>query len=326
MPMSNRLLMAAFLSAALLAPSVSAAQDSPDFEITLLGTGTPPPLMTRFGPSTLIRVGGKTFVVDAGRGATQRLWQKKVRFGQGLDALILTHLHSDHVVGLPDVFLTGWLGGPFGRRKEPMRLMGPEGTVSLARGIEQAYSWDIQTRIADQKLAPKGATFNASNIEPGKIYDQDGVTITAFKVDHGGGVIDPVYGYRFDFDGRSAVISGDTIYNENLIANARGVDVLIHSIGAARQELLDASPLWKRIMDHHITPEDAGRVFNETKPGLAVFHHVVAATNGKIKPVPPKQMLERTKAVYDGPLEMGQDLMTLIVAKDGVKVLRPETK
>jgi ribonuclease Z len=280
--------------------------------------------MTRFGPATLIRINGKTFLVDAGRGATQRMWQKKIRFGQGLDLLLLTHLHSDHVLGIPDVFLTGWLGGPFGRRKEPMRLMGPEGTVTLARGIEQAFSWDIKTRIADQKLTPAGATFDAANIKPGKIYNQDGVSITAFKVDHGGGIIEPVYGYRFDYDGRSAVISGDTIYNKNLIASAKGVDVLIHSIGAARQELLDSSPLWKRIMAHHISPEDAGKVFNETSPRLAVFSHIVSATNGKIKPVSPKVMLERTKTVYSGPLVMGKDLMTLVIGHDGVKINQPD--
>ncbi len=326
MNMSNRLMAPIAIAAGLLTAAPSLAQETPDFEVILLGTGTPPPLMTRFGPATLVRVNGKTFLVDAGRGATQRMWQKKVRFGQGLDILLLTHLHSDHVLGIPDVFLTGWLGGPFGRRKDPMRIMGPEGTVSLARGIEQAYSWDIKTRIADQKLPPAGATFDAADIIPGKIYDQDGVSITAFKVDHGGGIIDPVYGYRFDYDGRSAVISGDTIYNENLIANAKGVDVLIHSIGAARQELLDASPLWKRIMAHHISPEDAGRVFNETRPKLAVFSHVVAATNGKIKPVPPKAMLERTRAVYSGPLVMGKDLMTLVIGKDGVETIIDETK
>lgn len=314
-----------WLAAALLvtgaATTTTFAQQSPDFQVVLLGTGTPPPLMNRFGPSTLVQLGGKTFLVDAGRGATQRMWQKKVKFGQGLDAVLLTHLHSDHVVGLPDIFLTGWLGGPFGRRKAPLSLIGPQGSQNLADGIIMAYSWDINTRIADQKLAPEGAMMNVTETTGGVVYDQDGVKITSFKVDHGGGIIDPVVGYRFDFDGRSVVISGDTIRNQALIDHAKGVDVLIHSIGAARQELLDTSPLWKRIMGHHITPEDAGSVFNDTQPKLAVFHHVVAATNGKIKPVPAKEMLARAKAVYSGPLVMGQDLMSLIVGKDGVKVV-----
>ncbi len=304
-------------------PGLSGAQEAPDFEVTLLGTGTPPPLMQRFGPATLVRVNGKSFLFDAGRGATQRLWQKRVRFGQGLEYLVLTHLHSDHVVGIPDIFLTGWLGGPFGRRQQPMRLMGPPGTASLAEHIVKAYAWDIATRIADQNLAAAGATIDARDVSPGIVYEADGVKITAFEVDHGGGIIQPVYGYRIDYDGRSTVISGDTVFNRNLVDHARGVDVLIHSIGAARQELLDASPLWRRIMAHHITPEDAGRVFNLTQPKVAVFSHIVSATNGKIKPVPPAVMAERTRAVYPGKLVVGEDLMSFVIGKSGVEVISP---
>jgi ribonuclease Z len=310
----------------LAAFSAGAAEKS-DFEVTLLGTGTPPPLMHKFGPATLVQVNGRTFLFDAGRGATQRLWQKRVRFGQGLDAVFLTHLHSDHVVGLPDIFLTGWLGGPFGRRKAPMILIGPKGSKNLGDGLMQAYSWDIQTRIADQKLAADGAKIITTEVtSDGTVFDKDGVQVTAFKVDHGGGVIDPVYGYRVDFDGRSMVISGDTITNDNLIKHASGVDLLIHSVGAARQELLDTSPLWKRIMGHHITPEEVGAVFNKAKPKLAAFSHIVAATNGKIKPVPPGEMVKRTKSVYAGPLVMGKDLMAFSITTDGVKVHQPMGK
>jgi len=295
------------------------AQTKPDFQVILLGTGTPPPLMHRFGPATFVRVGGKNFLFDAGRGATQRMWQKKIKFGRGLDYIFLTHLHSDHVVGLPDVWLTGWLGGPFGRRKTPLKIMGPEGTENLAKGLMQAYAWDVNTRITDQKLKPEGAKIAARNIKTGVVYEEGGVKITAFDTEHGK-LIKPTKGYRIDYDGRSVVISGDTKYSKTLIKNSQNVDVLVHSIGAARKQLLESSPLWRRIMDHHITPEDAGRVFNETKPKLAVFSHVVAATNGKIKPVAPKVMAERTRAVYPGRLVMGKDLMTITIAKDGVQV------
>lgn len=301
------------------------AQPKPDFQVILLGTGTPPPLMHRFGPATMVQVAGKNFLFDAGRGATQRMWQKRIRFGQGLDYLILTHLHSDHVLGIPDVWLTGWLGGPFGRRKTPFRIMGPEGTENLARGLMQAYSWDVKTRIADQKLNPEGAKIAARNIKQGVVYNQDGVKITAFDTEHGK-LIKPTLGYRIDYDGRSVVISGDTIYSKNLIKHSQNVDLLVHSIGAARSALLESSPLWRRIMAHHITPEDAGRVFNETKPKLAAFTHVVAATNGKIKPVFPKVMLNRTKAVYSGPLVIGKDLMTFTIGKDGVQMAEHQRK
>ncbi|MDH3715480.1 MAG: MBL fold metallo-hydrolase [Gammaproteobacteria bacterium] len=217
----SKLLLTILTAGSILLATYAPAQTQADFEIVLLGTGTPPPLMNRFGPATLVHVNGKTFLFDAGRGATQRMWQKRVRFGQGLDYLILTHLHSDHVLGIPDIFLTGWLGGPFGRRKEPMKLMGPPGTAALAKNLVAAYDWDIQTRIADQKLAPAGATIAARDIQPGVAYEAGGVKITAFKVDHGGGIIDPVYGYRIDYDGRAAVISGDRVYNETLIEQAK---------------------------------------------------------------------------------------------------------
>ena len=249
-------------------PAAGAAEG--DFKVTLLGTGTPPPLMKRFGPATLVEVGGKMFLFDAGRGATQRMWQLKKPFGQ-LDALILTHLHSDHVVGVPDILLTGWLRGPYGRRDEPLKVMGPEGTEHLMTHLQMAYQWDIDTRVEDQKMSREAAVAAAEDVAPGIVYDQDGVTITAFVNNHGE-LIDPSYGYRIDYDGRAAVISGDTKRVQSVIDAATGVDLLVHSIGAARPELLESAPIWRRIMDHHIEPEDAGRVFAETRPKLAVFN------------------------------------------------------
>ena len=133
------------------------AQDAkPDFKVTLLGTGTPPPLMNRFGPATLVQVGGKTILFDAGRGATQRMWQIKAPFGK-LDALILTHLHSDHVVGIPDIWLTGWLRGPYGRRDDPLRILGPAGTEDMVTHLQAAYAWDVNTRVEDQKMSREAA-------------------------------------------------------------------------------------------------------------------------------------------------------------------------
>jgi len=279
-----------------------------DFVVTLLGTGTPPPLVNRFGPATLVEVGGKMFLFDAGRGATQQMWQLKKSLGQ-LEALILTHLHSDHVVGVPDVWLTGWLRGPFGRRDDPFRVIGPEGTENLMKHLQLAYAWDVDTRVIDQKLSREAGATDAKDVEPGVVYDQDGVTISAFANDHGQ-LINPSFGYRIDYDGRSVVIS--------VIDAATGADLLVHSIGAAKQELLDSSPVWRVIMAHHIQPEEAGEVFSEAQPKLAVYTHVVSLTNGKIPPVKPDEIMERTRTTYDGPLVMGQDLMTIMVGKDEV--------
>ncbi len=131
------------------------APAAPDFKVTLLGTGSPAPIMKRFGPGTLVQVGDQTLLFDAGRGVTQRLLQSKLKLGQ-VNALFLTHLHSDHVVGIPDLWLTGWLQAAFGQRKTPFKVYGPKGTLSLMEGLENAYDWDIKTRLADQKLPPEG--------------------------------------------------------------------------------------------------------------------------------------------------------------------------
>lgn len=294
-----------------------AAEDKPDFEVILVGTGTPPPLMHRFGPATLVRVNGKSFLIDAGRGATQNLWRKKIPFGK-LTSVLLTHLHSDHVVGIPDLWLTGWLRGPYGRRDVPFAISGPKGTKNMMDHLQKAYAWDVDTRVTDQKMSREAAGVDAKEIEAGVIYDADGVKITAFDTDHGD-LIKPTLGYRFDYDGRSVVVSGDTKYSENLIKHSKGVDLLVHSIGAAKKELLEAAPIWKLILDHHIEPEDAGRVFAATKPRLAVYTHVVSLTNGKIKPVGPKTLIERTRTTYKGPLIVGKDLMSITVTKASVK-------
>lgn len=306
----------AILASVAVAPAPVQAADGDDFKVTLLGTGTPPPLMEQFGPATLVQVGDKTFLFDAGRGATQRMWQMKVPFGK-LDHLILTHLHSDHVVGIPDIWLTGWLRGPYGRRDEPLQVIGPVGTASMMEHLQKAYAWDVDTRVTDQKMSRDAAGVVGTDVEAGVIYEQDGITITAFNNNHGE-LIDPSLGYRIDYDGRTAVISGDTKRVQSVIDHGKGADLIVHSIGAARQELLDSAPIWQLIMDHHIQPEEAGAVFVETQPRLAVFTHIVALTNGQIPPVKKSEIMERTRTVYDGPLVMGEDLTVIRVGKDAV--------
>src|SRR5687767_15207193 len=130
------------------------AGDVSMIRVSLLGTGTPVPAMNRFGPSILIEAGGQTFLFDAGRGAMQRLAQLKVRW-QDVDGLFLTHLHSDHVVGFPDLWLTGWLVGS--GRDRPLLVWGPRGTKRMMSHLEQAYDFDIRIRLYDDRTAPDGA-------------------------------------------------------------------------------------------------------------------------------------------------------------------------
>ena len=123
----------------------------PDFRVTLLGTGVPIPSPDRFGPCTLVEAGDQKFLIDAGRGATIRLYQLKLPIGR-IDVQLLTHYHSDHTSGVPDVWLTGWLESHFGTRKAPYRVIGPTGARELIENLERAYALDIKIRVADEKL------------------------------------------------------------------------------------------------------------------------------------------------------------------------------
>ena len=139
-----------------------------DFKVTLLGTASPSPRPNRYGPSTLVEVGGQVLLFDAGRGVPIRMGQIKVPIGK-IDVLFLTHFHSDHVSGIPDVWLTGWLGPVFGRRKTPFHVIGPTGAKNLMANLEKAYALDISIREADEKLPPQGIAVQADE------FDKDGV-------------------------------------------------------------------------------------------------------------------------------------------------------
>ncbi len=310
-----------FISASL----PSQAAEKADFQVVLLGTGTPPPFMHRFGPATLVIAGDKYILFDAGRGVTQRLWQDKIPLGR-VDYLVLTHLHSDHVVGISDLWLTGWLNSPFGRRKGAFKVRGPEGTENLMKGLEQAYAWDIKTRMADQKLPAKTVAVDAKNISAGSTFIvEGGVKVTAIEVNHGK-LIKPAFGYRIEYGGRSVVISGDTKFNENLAEKAKGADLFVHAVAAAKPALLKTAKFWSVILAHHTSPEDVGRIFASAKPKMAAFTHLVTLTNGKIKPPSLKDLYDRARTTYDGPLTVGLDRMRFIVGKDGVTVVKPPTK
>ncbi len=302
---------------------VSLAQTSSadDFEVITLGTGFPSPLMNRFGPATLVKAGKEVLLFDAGRGASQRLWQTRTPMGS-INGLFITHLHSDHIVGIPDVWLTGWLPSPFGLRKSPMRVWGPKGTRAMMDSLEKAYEWDIEIRVADQKLAREPVSVVTTEIEEGVIYNQNGVKVTAFEVDHGE-LIKPCFGYRVDYDGRSVVISGDTKFSENLIKNATGTDLLIHQAAMAKDELLEKSIAFRYIIDHHTKPEEVGIVFARTKPKMAALYHIVLLTDGKIPAPTEADVAERAKTKYQGPMVIAEDLMRFSIKPDGVTYKMP---
>ena len=284
-----------------------------EIKVTLLGTGTPVPAMNRFGPSILIEAGDHKFLFDAGRGAMQRLTQLKVRW-QTIDGVFLTHLHSDHVVGFPDLWLTGWLVGP--GRDRPLRVWGPRGTQKMMSKLEEAYEFDIRIRLYDDRAAPNGVVLLAQDIVEGIAFEKDGLKITAFEVDHS--PVWPAFGYRVDYGGRSVVLSGDTRVSQNLIRHAAGVDLLVHEVASPEsfQRAGVRPERAKSVIAHHVTPEQAGEVFAKTKPRLAVYSHIVQPDAGDQDLIPP------TRKNYAGPVQVGEDLMVIEVGET-IDVRRP---
>jgi ribonuclease Z len=289
------------------------------FCVTLLGTGSPIPIPGRFGPSTLIEAGNQTILIDAGRGATIRMFQLGIPIGR-IDALLLTHFHSDHTVGIPDIWLTGWLSSHFGARKGPFNVIGPAGTEVLMQHLERAYWRDLEIRMADEKLAEEDVAITVKEFsQDGIVYDRGGLRVTAFTVDHGD-AIKPAYGYRIDYQDRIAVVSGDTRYNENVVRNATGCDLLVHEVAMAKPELLK-EPHIQRIVNHHTSPQEAGLVFARARPKLAAFTHLVMLASSTVDAPSIDQLVAATRETYDGPLEVGEDLMSFEIS-DTVTVRR----
>ncbi|EHP42852.1 Ribonuclease Z [Cupriavidus basilensis OR16] len=305
-------------------PQVATAQGattSPDvFRVTLLGTGAPDPSADRFGASTLIEAGNQKILIDAGRGATIRLSQLHIPLGR-IDVLFLTHYHSDHTVGIPDLWLTGWLPPPFGQRKSPFHVIGPTGAADLMANLQRAYAADIRIRMADQKLTHEGLEVKVEEFtKDGTVYEKDGLRVTAFEVNHGDAV-KPAFGYRIDYGGHAVLISGDTRFNENVIKYGTGTDLLVHEVFAVKPELMK-NPAIQAIANHHVTPQEAGTVFTRAHPKLAAYTHLSVIGTPTVPSVTTDDIVSQTRETYGGPLVVGEDLMAFEIAADGVAVYR----
>lgn len=267
---------------------------SPDnLRVVLLGSGMGPRVnLQQYGASTLVEAGNVRLLVDCGRGATMRLTQAGVPIGS-ISRLFLTHLHSDHVLQIPDLLLTGWAGGG---RTVPLEVWGPDGTRDMMDHIQQAFAFDIHMRRdVDDKRPGDGIRVVSHDIKEGVVFTDEGVKVTAFLVDHG--LLTPAFGYRVDYRGRSLVLSGDTRPSETLIRFAQGVDVLVHEVVDP-----DTNPEGAR---RHTTPEQAGELFTRVKPRLAVYSH---APNTE-------SVIAHTRRTYAGPLQGAEDMLTIEIGE-----------
>ena len=274
------------------------------FRVVLLGTAVGPRVdLQQFGASTLIEAGDVRLLFDCGRGATLRLAQMNVPLGS-IHRLFLTHLHSDHVIQIPDLLLTGWGGGG---RTVPLQVWGPRGTSAMMDRLQEAFAFDIHMRRdVDEHIPGEGIKVESHDMVEGIVFEAQGVKVTAFAVDHG--PVTPAFGYRIDYRGRSVVLSGDTRVSENLIRFSTGVDVLIHEVvdpDAVRARTIDHAAA-EAIIAHHTTPEEAAGVFERVKPKLAVYSH---ASN-----IP--AIVTRTRAGYAGRLHGAEDMLTIDIGSE----------
>jgi ribonuclease Z len=299
----------------------------PKMYAILLGTGFPRPDADRAGPSTAIVIGEKVFLIDAGRGVTMRLAAANLA-PKNIRAVFLTHLHSDHIDGLPDVFHTTWQFG----RSSAFELYGPTGTQDLVDGMMKFYAADIHIRRdLTEKLPAAGATINLHTVKEGVVYQDEDVRVTAFLVDHA--PVEPAFGYRFDQIEKnmnpeksaaaaenpritaSIVISGDTHPTENLIRYAKNADVLIHEaylpqINKPTDTASDDQPWFTR---YHSTAAEAGDDAARSNVKLLVLTHLIPHRPGNAD----AEFQSEAAKSFHGPIIVGHDLMRIDIPISG---------
>jgi ribonuclease Z len=280
-------------------------------QVILLGTAGGPTISAeRQGIGTLVMAGPETLLFDAGRGITTSMARLSIA-PSGVTRVFLTHLHSDHIISLPELWLFPWASSG---RKVSLQVWGPQGTRSMLNHLQEAFAFDVHIRRdVDEKFSPEGIKIVATDIREGVVYQANGVKVTAFAVDHG--PVKPALGYRVDYGGHSVVVSGDTRPSANLIKYSQGADVLIHEVGRSKHDPAFVGPpdepvpggfntrgQARTIAEHHTDAVEAAQVFRQIHPKLVVFSHANPA------PVP---TLATVKQSYTGRVEFGTDLMRI---------------
>lgn len=290
--------------------------------VALCGTGSPFPDPSRAGPCTAVIAGDRLFVVDAGEGAARNMGYMGLPLGK-LEALLLTHFHSDHIDGLGPFMLQHW---GMATARTPLPIYGPTGVDKAVDGFRAAYVLDYGYRVSHhgETSMPSGGSggegmpFDLPAVGQGDtvvVLDSEGLKITAFRVNHA--PVEPAVGYRFDYKGRSVVISGDTTPTPSLVTAAQGADLLIHeALQPKLVKILESelegknmdnlAHIMRDILTYHTTPEQAAAQAQSAHVRQLVFNHIVP-------PLPvtfayPAFVGDAAK-FFGGPITVGEDGM-----------------
>lgn len=300
----SRILAAVALAGAAAAATPGPAAAAADTtRVILLGTGTPVPSHLAQGPATAVVVGSRIFLFDAGPGVVRQMDAAGLPTRRGpVTALFLTHLHSDHTLGYPDLLLTTWVVG----RREPMRVYGPPGTRRMTDHLLAAWEEDRRVRVEGlERGHPGGGSADVREIGEGVVYDSAGVEVHAIRVPHGDW--EWAFAYRVDTPGKSVLISGDTAPSATIERAARGVDLLVHEVYPESRLAPEPRPGgedWPRYMRaFHTSDRELGEIAARARPRRLVLVHVVRMGGTDA------ELLEGVRAGgYDGPVTIGRDL------------------
>lgn len=292
------LLSAAVVLALLAAPSAQSRT-----RVVMLGTGTPNADPDRYGPAVAIVVDDASYLVDAGVGVVRRA-AAAARNGIGalavtqLKRVFLTHLHSDHTLGLADLILTPWVL----ERESPLELYGPRGTRAMADHLVAAYAEDLRIRTTGGEPAHKydPRTVRVQEIAPGVVFRDERVVVTAFQVKHG--AFEQAFGYRFQTPDRTIVVSGDTGPDSRVDEQCRKCDVLVHEVysaaGFAKRERE-----WQAYHSrYHTSSKQLAALASRAQPGLLVLYHQLIWSSTE------DELLKEIAAGYTGKVVSAHDL------------------
>ena len=297
----------------------------------LAGTGAPFPDINRVGPCIVVEAGGRLYIIDAGPGSARNIGLMGFDIAK-VEAILLTHFHSDHIADLGEMMLQRWAGGS---NAKPVDVIGSKGVETVVEGFNHAYSLDAGYRVAFHgaatvPLSGAGGTarpFSLSSAEEESVVlvDEGGVKITAFKVNHSPAY--PAVGYRFDYKGRSLVVSGDTVPCQSLKKQSQGVDVLFHEAQQPSmikmihdQAGLSPNPSLAKITadipGYHTAPEEAAKIAREASVKHLVLYHI-------LPPLPPvlnHMFLGDTAKYYNGPITLAVDGMLISLPANSDKI------